>query len=101
MKITVLAFCLFCTVAALGQSSLSGASMAPSFQVPDHPGRASQQPAPQEQNLLGNSSLTAAHGEMPLWEAIPERHVVPLGDQARILRKEHEAVKQARFVWVN
>jgi hypothetical protein len=101
MKITLLAVCIFCAVTALGQSSVGGSSMASSFQVADHPAHASQQPAATEQSLLGNNSVTSAHGEMPLWEAVPERHSAPLGDQARVLKKEHATVKQSRFVWVN
>jgi hypothetical protein len=101
MKTTLLILCLFTAAAALGQSSLSAASMTPSFQVADHPGRAAQQPATQEQSLLANNSITTAQGQMPLWEAIPEKHAAPLGDQARLLKKEHDTAKQSHVVWVN
>jgi len=98
MKITLLVVPLFCAVAALGQSSISGSPMAASFQVPQHPERASAQPIAQEQNLLGTGSLSSAHGEMPLWEAMPETKLVPLGDIARRLRKEHATAKKAHVV---
>ena len=101
MKITLLAVCVFCAVTAFGQASIGGSSMAPSFQVPDHPAHASQQAITQEQSLLGTSTVTVGHGEMPLWEAMPESHPAPLGDQARALKKEHTTVKQSLFVWVN
>ena len=42
-----------------------------------------------------------AQGEMPLWEAVPERREIPLGDAARELKKEHANVKKARKVWEN
>ncbi len=101
MKITLFALCLFCAVSALGQSSIGPSSMAPSFQVADHPGRASQQPATPEQSLLGNNAVTVGHGEMPLWEGVPESHPAPIGEQARALKKEHDAVKKSHCVWVN
>jgi hypothetical protein len=102
MKTTLLVFGLFTAVAAFGQSSLSASSMTPSFQVAEHPGHASLQPMTQEQSLLSANSVTIGHGEMPLWEAMPEHRAAPLGDQARLLKKEHDAdKKKSHCVWVN
>jgi hypothetical protein len=56
-----------------------------------------------EQSLLGGSdTVTIAQGERPLWEvAPPDPHTIPLGDTARLLKKEHETVKKAQFVFEN
>jgi len=54
-----------------------------------------------EQNLLNDNGLTFAHGERPLWEVAQTKKVVPLGDIARELRKEHESAPKAEIVWEN
>jgi len=102
MKTTLLVLCLFTAVAAFGQASLSASSMGPTFQVAEHPGHASLQSMTQEQSLLSANSVTIGHGEMPLWEAMPEHHAAPIGEQARLLKKEHDAEKKkSHCIWVN
>jgi hypothetical protein len=100
MKTTLFVLCLLCATAALGQS-VGGSVLSNEVQVlrlPDHSQHAAQQPMAQEQNLRENFSYTYAQGERPLWELAPVSHEVPLGDVARMLRKEHFAAKKADFV---
>lgn len=100
MKATVFAFCFLCTTAALGQS-LGAPAMSSTYQMTGHQQQASAHPMAQEQNLLqGSGSVYIAQGERPLWEvAPPEPPAVPLGDIARMLKKEHETAKKAQFVY--
>ena len=99
MKMTILVFCLLCATAAFGQYySVGTAPIQSTYNPPDHHTRAVSQPMSVEQNLLGVSSFTSAHGEMPLWEAPFQSHEAPLGDVARALRKEHATAKKARLV---
>ena len=102
MKTTLFALCLLFATAALGQSADTALSSEPQvFRLSGHPEHATQQPLGQEQSLLENSSYTYAQGERPLWEVSPLSHTTPLGDTARILRKEHEMAKKADIVWSN
>jgi hypothetical protein len=55
----------------------------------------------QEGTLLGDSAYSYEHGERPLWEFATVKHVTPLGDEARALRKEHSTDKKASKVWEN
>jgi len=71
------------------------------LELPSHPQHASQQPPPTEQSLFEQSINTYARGERPLWEVTPPVKVVPLGDIARMLKKEHAIAKKAEFVWEN
>ena len=98
-KATLFMLCLLCATGALGQSVGGVLSSEPQvFRFPDHSLHASQQRMATEQNLLENSSYTIVQGERPLWEFAPAPHAVPLGDIARMLRKDHELVKKAEFV---
>lgn len=98
MKTTILLFCLLSATAAFGQYySVGTAPIQSTYNPPDHQSRAVSQPMAVEQNLLGVSSVTSAHGEMPLWEAPSLSHEAPLGDIARELKKEHAAAKKARL----
>ena len=98
MKTTILLVCLLCTVAAFGQSySIGVAPTQSTYNPPEHATRAVYQPMSSEQNLLGVSASISAHGEMPLWEAPFDSHEVPLGDVARVLKKEHATAKKARL----
>jgi hypothetical protein len=54
-----------------------------------------------EQNLLITSAYTYARGVRPLWEFAPASMEVPLGDMARLLKKEHASAKKSETVWVN
>ena len=99
MKTTLFVLCLLCATAALGQTAGGVLSADPQvFRSPDHAQRASQQLMAPEQNIRENSAYTYAQGERPLWEVMPVKHEVPLGDVARMLRKEHLAAKKADFV---
>lgn len=103
MKMTVfLVFCLLMATAALGQTGGGSAPLSSMYVVPDHSMHASAQPMAQAQSLFSSSnSIDIADGEMPLWEVAPEHHELPLGDAARLQKKEHETVKKARVVWEN
>ena len=104
MKITLVLFCFLCATAAFGQSSLGGSTMSSEprmLPMPSHPARAKQQPMGERQNILVNSAVVSAHGERPLWEFAPKKHEIPLGDVARIFRKEHATAKKAVIVWDN
>ena len=103
MKTTsLLAFCLLCTLGAFGQNLLTPSSFTSTFQVTGHAQQAVPTPMAQEKSLLeGSGQVYTAHGERPLWEVAPIIHETPLGDSARALKKEHEAVKRAEIVWEN
>jgi hypothetical protein len=99
MKTTLFVLCLLCATAAFGQSVGGVMSAEPQvFHPPDHALRAYQQALAPEQNLLEGANYTYAQGERPLWEVQPAARVVPLGDIARMLKKEHETAKKAEFV---
>ncbi len=103
MKTMLFVLCFFCATAAFGQTVGAGAVSAEPVitEFRSHAGRASQQPMGTEQNLLGQSGFTSAHGERPLWEVATPSQVTPLGDSARVLKKAHEAAKKADIVWNN
>ncbi len=99
MKTTLFVLCLLCATAAFGQSVGGVMSAEPQvFHPPDHAQRAAYQALAPEQNVMGNSNYYYEQGERPLWEVQPAARVVPLGDIARMLRKEHEAAKKAEFI---
>jgi hypothetical protein len=101
MKTGLLVLCLLFTSTAFAQASLGSAAMSSQVQFAVHDERATQLPLAQEQSLLANSSYFFAQGERPLWEVQPLSHAVPLGDVARMLKKEHETAKKAEIVWNN
>ncbi|HXW89169.1 MAG TPA: hypothetical protein VEK33_01345 [Terriglobales bacterium] len=103
MKVAVfLLFCLLIATGALGQSSGGSAPLSSMYVVPDHTMHASSQPMAQVQSLFpSSSSIEIAQGELPLWEVAPEHHEIPLGDAARLEKKEHATVKKASVVWEN
>jgi len=53
------------------------------------------------QNIMEQSTNVQAHGVRPLWEVATPAYVVPLGDSARMLKKEHLSAKKAEIVWNN
>ena len=53
------------------------------------------------QNIMEQSASVQAHGVRPLWEVATPAYVVPLGDSARMLKKEHTYAKKAEIVWNN
>jgi hypothetical protein len=106
MKTALLMFCFLCTTAALGQTVggfLNGPTMNATVQMAGHAAHASAQPMAREQSLLeGSSGVYIAHGEIPLAEVpLPEKPAIPLGDTARLLKKQHETAKKAQFVYEN
>src|SRR5262245_44989002 len=71
---TLFLLCFLSATAAFAQNvgygTVSAEPVIPSFC--SHPARAAQQPMGADQNLLGSSAATVAHGERPLWEvAVP------------------------------
>jgi hypothetical protein len=101
MKTTIFVLCLLCATVALGQSASSTPTLASSIQMTYHPAYAATQPMGQERSLFEGTGVTMAHGEKPLWEAMPEGRAMPLGDVARLQKKEHANAKKARKVFEN
>jgi hypothetical protein len=104
MKTMLFAVCFLCATAAFGQSTgtanlLNSEPVVIEFN--SHAGHATQTSLGAEQNLLGQSSATRARGERPLWEFPSSTAATPLGDSARMLKKEHEAAKKSEIVWSN
>ncbi|HET7205844.1 MAG TPA: hypothetical protein VFI95_04610 [Terriglobales bacterium] len=67
-------------------------------QVPSHPEHASVHDLAAPAYILGGAGVEFARGVRPLWEVAGERDAMPLGDVARMLRKEREAKKKAEKV---
>ncbi|HEV2713632.1 MAG TPA: hypothetical protein VGU64_00110 [Terriglobales bacterium] len=104
MKTTLFVLCLLCATGAFAQAGLQGSvlSSEPSvFRMPSHVEHAFQQAMTQGQSLLEASGSSYARGEKPLWEFAPQTAPTPLGDSARVLRKEHDAAPKAAIVWNN
>jgi hypothetical protein len=106
MKTTLLIASILCTTAALGQAIgavATSPSMANTYQMITHEQHASPQQLATERSLFeGSQSIYIGHGELPLWEVAPkDPPYVPLGDTARLLKKQHESVKKAQFVFEN
>jgi hypothetical protein len=100
MKITLLVFCLLLTTAAFGQYGGHISSQGNTYSSPDHPAHASYAEIPTGQSVVGGGGYTLAQGDRPASD-FPQQPQVSLGDAARELRKQHEQVKKARFVWTN
>jgi hypothetical protein len=103
MKTSLFVLFFLCATAAFGQSvSFLNAEPQP-LAFPSHPQHASRQPMGLEQNLLGDGAYgyTYARGERPLWDVVSESNAVPLGDVARVFKKEHATAKKADIVWTN
>lgn len=104
MKTLLFALIIVCTTTVFGQAVGGGAVLSGQpmvFDVPSHPEHASQKSLANEQRVLIDGGLVIAQGERPLWEAMPETPVTPLGDTARLLRQEHAKAKKSAVVWVN
>ena len=57
-------------------------------------------PLAKTENLQEQSTYLYAQGERPLWEVhVPVPVEMPLGDVARMLKKEHAAAKKSDKVW--
>jgi len=99
MKTLVLALCTLCATAALAQSGAVYSNPLQFSGSTEHAGPASMA---REQSLFGGSgSVVSARGEQPVGEVVPEKWEMPLGDAARIQRKEHAADKRSQVVWEN
>src|ERR1700733_7728282 len=98
MKTAIFIFCLFCASAALGQAGATGAIATP-IAMAEHPIHAEQHDMARPQNIYEHSDYTYAQGERPLWEFGTISHPVPLGDIARVLRKEHALARKADIIW--
>ena len=104
MKTALFMLCFICATTALGQSaggSVGGATLSSTVQMASHAEHATQTALAQEQSLLEHSNYFCAQGERPLWEVQPmsQSHPVPLGDIARMLKKEHATAKKADIVF--
>ena len=100
MKLSFVLLCLLYASASFGQAVLAPP---PSFTQPvvmvDHPQHASQHELAQPQDLFEHSGYTYAKGELPLSDFVHPSEPEPLGDIARVYRKEHASVKKAEFVF--
>ena len=106
MKITLCLLGILCFAGvAFGQASsgaTSGLSAEPViYTFQSHAGRAAQQGMGEHLDIMEHSANVQAHGVRPLWEVVTPAYVVPLGDSARLLRKEHMDAKKAEIVWNN
>lgn len=102
MKKLILVLGLFCASQAFGQLAAGVlSSEAQGIYVPSHDATAMQKPISDERSLLISSNSVHAQGTRPLWELAPVHTEVPLGDSARMLKKQHDASKKADIVWEN
>lgn len=102
MKTVIFAICfLVCVNAAFGQAVGVLSNEVQVIQPLTHPQHASPRMMGVEQNLLISSGYVSAKGERPLWEFASLTPSQPLGDTARMFRKEHATVKRAKKVWEN
>lgn len=104
MKTTLFVLLFLSATVAFGQSSAGAGALSAEpvvIEFTSHAGHASYQDVGQEQNLFRQSSNVQAHGVRPLWEFAVPSQATPLGDSARMLRKEHADAKKAQIVWNN
>ena len=105
MKITLCLLGVVCFAGmAFGQASTTASGMSAEpviYEFQSHVGHAAQQGMGQAQDIMEQSINVQAHGVRPLWEVATPAYVVPLGDSARLLKKEHMFVKKAEIVWNN
>jgi hypothetical protein len=104
MKTALFMFSLLCATGALGQASSGVAILSGDIQkweMVSHASHATATPLATEQNLIGLSTPTFAHGELPLWELGQIKEEPSLGEAARIQRKLHASAKKAPVVWHN
>ena len=104
MKTALLIASLLFTTAALGQSiggALSSPSMSSPYYMSTHEEHASFRSMAQERSLTdGGNGVYVAQGEIPLAEVpLPKHSEMPLGDVARLYRKQHETAKRAAFIF--
>jgi len=97
MKTILCAMFLLCASAAFGQAvgAATVSSQPQVYTFDSHPLHASRVPMAQSQDLNGGVTVVVTQGERPLWEVAQEKHEMPLGDVARMLRAERAAKKKA------
>ena len=100
MKTTLLVLSFLCFAgAAFGQASVGGVGISAEpvvYEFRSHAGHASQMELGRHQNIMEQSTNVQAHGVRPLWEVATPAYVVPLGDSARMLKKEHTVRQESR-----
>jgi hypothetical protein len=99
MKTTLLMLFILYAAAAFGQNSGVLSNQAQILEFPEHPQHAALHDMAREQPLVGGSSYTVEHGEVPLWEFGPVSEKPSLGDVARAYRKEKVTAKKAEIVF--
>ncbi len=105
MKTLALVLCLFASTSLLAQASAGTGALSADpvvIQFTGHPTRALQQGMADHQDIMESSTPTMERGSRPLWEVAPRPvAAVPLGDIARMLKKEKLTVRKATKVWEN
>jgi hypothetical protein len=99
MKTTLLMLFILCATAVFGQNGGVLSNQAQILEFPEHPQHAAPHDMAREQSLVGGSSYTVEHGEVPLWEFGPISEKPSLGDVARAYRKEKVTAKKAEIVF--
>lgn len=100
-KILLMIICLLSTSAAFGQYGAGHFDSQPQvYHAPEHPLHAGFMALASEHGIVGGGSVNFAQGERPVSD-FPQAAVLPLGDAARELKKQHAQVKKSRFVWEN
>ena len=97
MTTTLLVLFILCA-AAFAQNGGVISNQAQIMQFPEHPQHAELHAMAREQSLVGGSSYSIEHGEVPLWEFGPVSEKPSLGDVARAFRKEKQTAKKAAVV---
>jgi len=99
MKTTIVALsflCFLCAATAFAQSAPVLPNNPQPVQMQDHPQHASEHAMGLETSLLSsNSPYTYAHGEVPLADLASPMYYTPLGEIARVFRKERTTAAKA------
>jgi hypothetical protein len=104
MKTTLVVLLFLFATTAFGQNVTGGTALSAQpiiTEFSSHPEHAAPHPMGQEQNLREASGYAYAQGERPLWDIVPASHTIPLGDAARLLRKQQAKTKKAETIWEN
>jgi len=104
MKTALFVLCFFSATVVFGQSAAGAGALSAEpivIEFNSHSQHASYQAMGQEQTLFAQSSNVQAHGVRPLWEVALPSQLTPLGDSARLLKKDHATAKKAEVVWNN
>jgi hypothetical protein len=101
MKKLLFVLLLFSASAAFGQYSVNHLENQPNvFHPAEHPATAFYSHLAGERSIVGGGGTDYARGDRPASD-FPQMAVVPLGDAARELKKQHAQVKKARIIWEN